>query len=415
MNRQNDNENLLIQENNSVIEERPNFSNEAPIIEVEDDEKIGKDNSDGYILNKYNRHSKFEKPKKKSKKKVRRVFTKVLIAFLCTLLSLVIIIVGAFGFLYYSGQNSIFDLSAMNLTPPDESISVIDKGNYINYKGHLYRYKDSMTSVLFMGVDKSYEEQKIDNVIGDGGQADAIYLVAMDMDNGRATTFQISRNAMCDIDLYSISGDYVGTEKAQVCLAHAYGDGKESSANNMVKSIRRIFFGLPVAQSYATIDTDAVSELNDLVGGVTVTSPVDLEGYNGEMIYEQGKTYELHGDDAEDFIRSRNMTKVDSNTNRMARQKAYLDQFVGKVISTAKNDITSVVDLYNGASPYMTTDLSLSKVTYLATELLRKGVTSADIQKVPGTEKMGKEYAEFYIDNTEFFDMLVKTFYVQAD
>lgn len=418
MKRQNDNENLLIQvDEQSIIEDKEDFAKEAPSLDVEKDDKIDKEEDKGYILNKTSRHKSLNKPvkkKKKHKKKGIHGFKKFLLIFVCIILGISVIAAGTFGFLYYRGKDALTDSSAMKLTPP-KGVSVIEGGNYINYKGHLYRYKDSMTSILFMGVDKTAEQQKLKNVIGDGGQADAIYLVAIDTDNGLTTTFQVNRGSMCDIDLYSISGEYMGTDKAQVCLAHSYGDGKETSAENMVRSIRRIFFGLPVAQSYAALDIDAISELNDLVGGITVTSPVDYIDDNGKKVYEAGKSYELHGKEAEDFVRSRDHKNVDANTNRMERQKAYLDSFVDKTVATAKNDITSVIDIYNGAQPYMTTDISVSKVSYLATDLLRKGVTSADIQRVPGKDKMGKEFAEYYIDNTKFFDMIVNTFYVQAD
>lgn len=89
----------------------------------------------------------------------------------------------------------------MSLNPPSDT-KVIDNGNYIFYNGHNYRYKDSMTSILFMGVDKD-ELGTVKNVVGTGGQADALYLIAIDTDNGVTTTFQISRNTMVDIDLYN--------------------------------------------------------------------------------------------------------------------------------------------------------------------------------------------------------------------
>ena len=59
-----------------------------------------------------------------------------------------------------------------------------------------------------MGVDKD-ELGTVNNVVGTGGQADALYLIAIDTDNGVTTTFQISRNAMVDIDLYNTAGDFI--------------------------------------------------------------------------------------------------------------------------------------------------------------------------------------------------------------
>jgi hypothetical protein len=158
------------------------------------------------------------------------------------------------------------------------------------------------------------------------------------------------------------------------------------------------------------LDIEGISALNDSIGGVTVTSPVDL----GTM-YKAGESYELHGDDAESFVRSRDKEKVDSNTNRMARQKAYLDAFVSKTISMTKADMTTPLNIYNDAKPYTVTNLTASKVSYLAVDLISKGITGADIEKVPGEDKEGEEFVEYYVDNEEFFKMIVDTFYVQAD
>lgn len=397
----------------ALITAKEDFAENAPDLNVETDALLkNDDDTKGFILHKTNRHNhhiqKKKTQKKHHKKKIRGV-KKVLIVILCVILGLMIALAGVFSIMYFVGKNSILDSSEMKLTPPDDDITVIDNGNYINYNGHVYRYKDSMTSILFMGVDKN-EMGAVNNIVGTGGQADALYLVAIDTDNGLTTTFQISRSAMCDINLYNTNGDFISTENAQVCLSYAYGDGKETSAENCITSIRRIFYGLPVAQSYVALDIDGIAALNDAVGGITVTSPVTLGN-----VFKQGQTYELHGDQAESFVRSRDMEKLDSNTNRMARQKAYLDAFVSKTVDMTRADISTPIDIYNAAQPYMVTDLSVSKVSYLAVDLMRKGVTSADIQKVPGTEKEGENFVEYHIDNDKFFKMIVDTFYVQTN
>ena len=306
------------------------------------------------------------------------------------------------------------DTSSMKLTPPDKDTQVIDNGNYILYNGHTYRYKDTMTSILFMGIDKE-ELGTVNDVVGTGGQADALYLVAIDTENGLTNTFQISRSTMVDINLYNTDGDFLSTENAQICLSYAYGDGKETSAENTITSVRRMFYGLPVAQSYLALDIEGITALNDSIGGVTVTSPVDLKNSDGSYKFKQGESYNLMGDLAESFVRSRDLSKLDSNTNRMARQKTYLDAFIAKTVDMTKESITTPITLYNTASPYMVTDISASKVSYLAVDLLRKGITSASIQRVPGKDKEGELYSEYHINNKKFFKMLVDTFYIQVD
>lgn len=410
------NDKLIKIEDSPLIEESKDFNKNAPIQNVEKDTAIDVDGVSGYVLSSVKRkrinptknHKKSQHNKHKMKKS-----KKVLITILSCILGLCLLVVGTFGFLYYSGKNGLLDKSGMSLNPPSDT-KVIDNGNYIFYNGHNYRYKDSMTSILFMGVDKD-ELGTVKNVVGTGGQADALYLIAIDTDNGVTTTFQISRNTMVDIDLYNTAGDFIRTENNQICLSYAYGDGKETSAENTVRSVRRLFYGLPVAQSYTALDISGISALNDSIGGVTVTSPVTYKDDNNNVVYNEGQTYELHGKDAESFVRSRNHKTDNYNDNRMARQKAYLNAFIDKTVSMTKSDITTPVTVYNSAKPYMTTNLSAAKVSYLATDLLRKGITSADIQKVPGKDKDGKNYVEFNVNNKKFFKMIVDTFYVQAD
>lgn len=410
------NDKIIKIDESPLIVESDDFNKNAPIQNVEKDTAIDVDGVSGYVLSSVKRKrikSTVNKKKDKHKKHKMKKSKKVLITILSCILGLCLLVVGTFGFLYYSGKNGLLDKSGMSLNPPSDT-KVIDNGNYIFYNGHNYRYKDSMTSILFMGVDKD-ELGTVKNVVGTGGQADALYLIAIDTDNGVTTTFQISRNTMVDIDLYNTSGDFIRTENNQICLSYAYGDGKETSAENTVRSVRRLFYGLPVAQSYTALDISGISALNDSIGGVTVTSPVTYKDDKNNVVYNEGQTYELHGKEAESFVRSRNHETANYNDNRMARQKAYLNAFIDKTVSMTKSDITTPVTIYNSAKPYMTTNLSAAKVSYLATDLLRKGITSADIQKVPGKDKDGKNYVEYKVDNKKFFKMIVDTFYVQAD
>lgn len=417
---ENENNPAELKEENAVISKKDDFAENAPDLQVESDTQISKeDDAKDFILHKTKRHSVKAlqtevKKKKHRRKKKKSKLKKVLITLLCIFLGIILAVLGTFAVFYFIGKSSLLDNSGMNLTPPDSDTKVIDNGNYINYKGHVYRYKDTMTSILFMGVDKTEELGTVNNIVGTGGQADALYLMAIDTSNGITTTFQISRSTMCDINLYTTNGDFISTENAQICLSYAYGDGRETSAENCITSVRRMFYGLPVAQSYLALDIAGISQINDSIGGVEVTSPVTLT-LGGNTIFQQGQTYNLLGADAESFVRSRDAEKIDSNTNRMERQRAYLDAFVSKAISMTKADITTPIDIYNGAKPYMVTNITAPKVSYLAVDMLRKGITNVGIKKVPGKDKEGKNYVEYHVNHKKFFQMLVDTFYVRTD
>ena len=129
-----------------------------------------------------------------------------------------------------------------------------------------------------------------------GGQADAIVMMAMDFDKNKTSMIAIPRDTITDVAVYSVGGSYAGMRKQQLCLAYAYGDGKESSCENMVASVRRIFYNIPIS-TYFALDLDGISELNDAVGGVDVISPETIEQF------VEGEEYHLVGDEAETFVR----------------------------------------------------------------------------------------------------------------
>ncbi len=346
-----------------------------------------------------NTETKQSKPKKKMGK-----VKKVLLIILIVLLSLILALGVTFSIMYYNGYTSLTDKSTMKISLPEKA-KTQDNGDIIKYNGKTYKYNDSMTSILFMGIDEKEEDTAEDK---DVGRADAIYLLAMDTDTGKTTTFQISRNTMCDVDVFNPEGKFLSTENSQICLSYSYGDGKEKSAENTIRSVRRLFYGLPVAQSYVAMNIDGIMALNDSIGGVTLTSPVDYDEF------VKGNTYTLYGEQAEKFVRNRSHTEVEYNESRMTRQKAYLNAFISQVIKTAKEDITSVKTLYDTASPYVVTDISASKASYLAVNYIRKGISNINITKIPGKDHKGKEFVEYDVDHNKFFQMVINTFYEEV-
>ena len=217
----------------------------------------------------------------------------------------------------------------------------------------------------------------------------------------------ISRDTMTDVTVYSANGGYVGSEKQQLCLSYAYGNGKETSCENTVNSVQRLFYNIPI-KSYLALDLDGISAVNDSIGGVDVTSPETI----GSFV--KGQNYHLEGELAESFVRSRNHESADANTLRMQRQQVYVKQFMDKVISATKKQITTPVDLFNASSQYTCTNLNPSKILYLAQSVVLSDGMSVEMSTVPGEAKMGKEYAEFYVDESKFYEQFLNVFYNQV-
>lgn len=346
---------------------------------------------------------KSERGHRRRKKKMKK-WKKVLIAIGCTLLALILLIIGTLAVLLYKGNKQLYD-NDNQVTAP-EGVEVQDDGQYVIYNGDTYKLNEGITNILFMGVDKRTLDETSAN--GTGGQADMIILAAVNAKTGKVVLINVSRDIMSDIAMYSAGGSYIGMDELQLCLAYAYGDGKETSCENTVNAVERIFYNIPI-NSYYSLDLDGIAAINDSVGGVDVTSPETIG------MFVEGESYHLEGDMAETFVRKRDTSLVDSNVIRMERQKIYINAFMDKVVSQVKQDITAPLDLFNAASEYSCTNLNASKVCYLAEEMITTGSFSMEMTSVPGEVTMGENYAEFHINEDEFYELFLSIYYEKVE
>lgn len=331
-----------------------------------------------------------------------KTWKKVLIGVTSGLLALVILVVGTFFALVYKGKKEMHYDNDSNITAP-AGVEVDDGGQYVMHNGSKYELNKNITSILFMGVDK----RNIDEIAvnGTGGQADFLVLMAIDIETGKVNLVNISREAMVDVAEYSEGGSYIGMNKQQLCLAYAYGDGRETSCENTVSSVQRLFYNIPI-KSYYSLDLEGIATVNDAIGGVDVISPETIAGFVA------GESYHLEGAQAEDFIRKRNTEVLESNMQRMERQKIYVTAYIDKVVNMTKNDFSVPLDVFNAASSYSCTNLNISKVCYLAEEMITdKGGVSTAFYNVPGEVVMGEKYAEYYVNEDEFYEMFLEVFY----
>lgn len=341
-----------------------------------------------------------KKSKHRKKKKRMKRWKKVLLSIGCVLLGLIVLIVGTVAVLYFNGSNQLLEGDYVITAP--ENVDVHNNGETIVYNGVTYKYNKNITSILMMGVDK--RELDSPKTIGQAGQSDVNILLTVDTSTGKMTLINISRDIMTEVTEYSTSGAYIGMDTMQLCLAYSFGDGKETSCNNQVSAVKRIFYNVPI-NSYYSLDLDGIAAINDSIGGVDVVSPETI----GDFV--EGETYHLEGKQAESFVRERRHDTADANVYRNQRQLAYINAFISKLISQTKSDISTPLNLFNASSEYSCTNLNASKVCYLAATALTNNGFSYDTLNVPGEAKLNGNYAEFYVDETNFYEMFLSVFY----
>lgn len=344
-----------------------------------------------------------KKRRKTNGKKKVKLWKKILIGFACVLLSLILLFAGTFMYLMIKGGRELLD-GDYKITAP-QGVHVQNDGEYVVYNGKTYQLNENITSILFMGVDKRELEQT--EINGTGGQADVIVLAAVDTETEKVSLINVSRDTMTDVTVYSANGGYIGSKEQQICLSYAYGNGKETSCENTVNSVKRLFYNIPI-KSYLALDLDGISAVNDSVGGVDVTSPETIGDFT------KGQSYHLEGSMSESFVRLRHHENENANTLRMQRQQIYATEFLNKVIAETKKEITTPIDLFNVSSPYTCTDLNPSKICYLAESVVTSDGMSVEMKTVPGTAKMGETYAEYYVNETEFYELFLSVYYKEV-
>ena len=344
----------------------------------------------------------------KIEKKKKKLWLKILIGILIGLIVLILSGIITLFVLINVGKGAMLDANKTAIINVPTYVQQVEQdGKTIVYNGKTYKYNEAITSILFMGIDRDQFADDDEN-LGTNGDADALMLLTYDTSNGNTDLISISRDTMADIDVYSKDGTYIGIEKQQICLAYAYGDGKETSCTNQVNAVSRLFYNIPIS-SYLSMDLDAVSVLNDAVGGVTVTSPQTFKEFT------KGETVTLYGESAETFVRNRDTSVLDSNNSRMERQRVYIESFFKTLAAGTKENLMLPVDLFNAASPYTVTNIDIPKVTYLASNILEKDFSEIEMQNVPGEVVQGEVYAEYHLDQEKFFEMFLNVYYTPVD
>ena len=356
--------------------------------------------------------------KRKSRRRRRKkiglvgVFLRILIV----LLVIGIIAVGSLVYLRAHGESSMKKPveEVQIVIPRDDSEvpeieEVEDDGKAITYRGEKYRYNENISTILFMGTDRTIVQQEsTETAIGTNGQADTIILCVVDNTNQKISFINVNRDTMVPVSEYTPDGDYAGDKVMQICLAYSYGADNVQSSERMVEAVSKYLYGMPI-NAYCRMSYDGIPTLNDAVGGVTVIVPEDMTSVNSEWM--EGSTITLHGEETAAYMRWRNRNTVHTNELRMSRQKQYLKAFMKQTIEQVRADLTLPLTLYSIATDYMTTDITTSQVTYLSSKILEYGVKDDAIFSIPGESVDGEEHVEFYTDDKGLYDIILNTFY----
>lgn len=339
--------------------------------------------------------------RKRRKKKMstkKRVVLTIVLAILAALL------IGGIAFAVSVNQaaKNATDYSDADISSPENTVSY-SSGKTVEHNGHTYQLNENIVSIVFMGVDKT----NLDNNSGNApGQADAIMVVALDTTTGKVNIIAVPRDSMVDVSTSGPQGSYAGVAKMQLCLAYNYGNSDATCAQNVVNSVQRTLYNMPM-KYYFALDEGGIGPMCDSIDGVSLTA---LDTIPGTQIV-QGQNVILFGDNALRYVQYRDTTQLDSPLNRLARQEQFVRAFAQQALSQAKGNVGNLLNLYNTVLDYSDTNLGTSDFTYLATNVAGNGVSDVQMHSLDGTMVQGEKYGEYNLNSESVYQSVLDVYY----
>lgn len=295
----------------------------------------------------------------------------------------------------------------IELQPTEEEAAGWKEG-WVKYNGQIYAYNEDILTFLVMGIDKNRDVKEVEEGTN-GGQADALFLVVLNPHDNSLSVIGINRNTMTDISVYDDNGAYVNTIKAQIAVQHGFGNGVEESCEYQVNAVQHLFYEMPV-HGYAAINMSAIGPLTDMVGGVDVVALEDIKSGNSTVIKE-GEEVHLEGDLAFAYIHNRDTKEFGSADHRLERQKQFITTYLQKVKQKTKEDIGFPISVYQSIAPQTVTSLTVDEMTYLVSIAKDYSFDENYLYTLKGETKQGDVFEEFYVDETDLFELILKVFY----
>ena len=295
----------------------------------------------------------------------------------------------------------------IELQPTEEEAAGWKEG-WVKYDGQVYAYNEDILTFLIMGIDKTKDVKEVAEGT-DGGQADALFLVVLNPHDNSLSVIGINRNTMTDVSVYDNNGAFVNTIKAQIAVQHGFGNGMEESCNYQVNAVQHLFYEMPI-HGYAAINMSAIGPLTDMVGGVDVVALEDVKSGSNTVIKE-GEEVHLEGDLAFAYIHNRDTKEFGSADHRLERQKQFITTYLQKVKQKTKQDISFPISVYQKIATQTVTDLTVDEMTYLVSIAKDYSFDENYLYTLKGETKQGDVFEEFYVDETDLFELILKVFY----
>jgi len=275
------------------------------------------------------------------------------------------------------------------------------------YNNTWYAPAESLETILILGIDTSESAASADTAKDGMGQADFLELLILDKAAEEFQLLHLNRDTMAEIFQTDLYGRNAGSFRGQLALAHAYGRDPNDGCRQTVKSVETLLYGIEI-DHYISFTMDAVSILNDRVGGVTLSLMDDFTQL--DPAYRAGTVVTLTGAQALVYVRERGALEDSTNLRRMERQRQYIDGlFKAYNEAAAAAGEAFSVDTLLEVNAYMVSDCTADQLSDLAETLQQ--YTYTGIRTLEGQVIEGHTHVEFQLDESAAQRTVLDLFY----
>ena len=274
----------------------------------------------------------------------------------------------------------------------------------INKDGVEYYPRQDITVILALGLDQ-LGPVKASASYRNNSKADAIVLMILDEKDESFTLLCLNRDSMVEMPALGIGGRRAGTFFGQLALSYTYGDGLTESCENTKTTVSDMLSGINI-DHYIAMNMDGISIINDAVGGVSVTVVDDFSAVDSSI--KMGEIT-LNGQQALSYVHERKEIGNQLNISRMGRHEQYMQGLMNAMREKLDEDESFVIKLYEQISDYIVTDCSINTMSGImqrCAEYQHKETVSP-----VGENVRGEEFYEFYPDEQQLDELVLRLFY----
>lgn len=353
------------------------------------------------------------KDKYEEKDKQASAHGKKFYLFLGSILLLSLLICTPIAAKLYKDRGEAVENTEKKRSMEEENSDISAAAGVLEFNKKKYRRNTAVRAILCIGVD-SKGDMVEHTASGQAGQADGLFLVAQDMARDTVKILMIPRDTMTEITLFDLMGNELGKDVQHLTLAFAYGDGREKSCELLREAVSNLCFGLHI-DGYLAMNISSISRLNDELGGVTVT--IQDEGLDTrDPALVKGQTVLLNGEQAEIFVRYRNIDQYQTAISRMDRQKQYMQAYLAAARKAAAKDSGLITRLMNTVQEQMITNMAKDQYLDMGLAIFNseQQLGEMDFLTVPGEVVETNLYEEYHPDQEKLKEMIVELFYKEA-